>query len=76
MSNIVHNQSPKGAVLAHVGANLRRLRRDVGLSQEGVAGRAGLSRRMIVKLEAGDTNISLANLDRLVDTTLAQEASA
>lgn len=63
----MHNQSPKGAVLAHVGANLRRLRRDVGLSQEGVAGRAGLSRRMIVKLEAGDTNISLANLDRLAE---------
>lgn len=67
MSNIVRNQSPKGAVLAHVSANLRRLRRQAGLSQEGVAGQAGLSRRMIVKLEAGDTNISLANLDRLAE---------
>lgn len=54
-------------VLAHVGANLRRLRAAAGLSQAGLADRSGISRRTIIKLEAGDANISLSGLDRLAD---------
>lgn len=65
MSNIVHIQSPRSDVLAHVGSNLRRLRRQAGLSQAALAKASGISRRMIVGLEAGDTNISLSSLDRL-----------
>ncbi len=54
-----------GEVLEHVGANVRRLRAAANLSQAALAEAAGLSRRLIVAVEAGDANISLANLDRL-----------
>lgn len=54
-----------GEVLGHVGANVRRLRTAAKLSQAALATATGLSRRLIVAVEAGDANISLANLDRL-----------
>ncbi|MBP2298742.1 helix-turn-helix domain-containing protein [Azospirillum picis] len=54
-------------MLAHVGANLRRLRQRAGLSQAALADASGISRRMIVNLEAGDTNVSLSSLDRLAE---------
>ena len=66
MSNIVHSQAGE-TVLGHVAGNLRSLRAAAGLSQAEVAERAGLSRRMIVALEGGDTNISLAKLGRIAD---------
>ncbi|AVS64774.1 Cro/Cl family transcriptional regulator [Paracidovorax avenae] len=65
MSNILHSQTTDGNVLAFVSENLRRLRAEAGVSQLALAEAAGLSRRMISSLEAGDTNISLASLDRL-----------
>jgi transcriptional regulator with XRE-family HTH domain len=54
-------------VLAHVSANVRRLRAAAGLSQSALAERCGISRRTIIKLEAGEANISLSGLDRLAD---------
>lgn len=54
-------------VLAHVAANLRRLRAAAGLSQSVLAERAGMSRRTIIKLEAGEANISLSGLDQLAE---------
>jgi len=54
-------------VLAFVAQNLRRLRRRAGLSQAGLAEASGISRRMIVNLEGGDTNVSLSSLDRLAE---------
>lgn len=69
MSKILRSQPEAEAgevpVLAHVGANLRRLRAAAGLSQAALAAAAGLSRRTIVGLEAGEANLSLAGLDRL-----------
>ncbi|NMO03795.1 helix-turn-helix transcriptional regulator [Gordonia sp. TBRC 11910] len=59
-------------VLAHVGANVRRLRSAAGLSQQGLADAAGVSRRTVINLEAGQANVSLAALDTLaaaLDTT-------
>lgn len=52
-------------VLAHLAHNLRRHRLAAGFSQEELATRAGLSRRMVNGVEAGTTNISLTNLDHL-----------
>lgn len=52
-------------VLACVGDNVRRLRQAAGMSQAALADASGLSRRMIVSIETGTANISLANLDRL-----------
>ena len=54
-------------VLAFVAENLRRLRRRAGLSQAALAAASGISRRMIVSLEGGDTNVSLSSLDRLAE---------
>ena len=64
MSNILHSQD-RVDVLAHVSGNLRRLRLAAGLSQSALAEVSGISRRMIVSVEAGDANISLSSLDKL-----------
>ncbi|MCW7541669.1 XRE family transcriptional regulator [Aquabacterium sp. A7-Y] len=52
-------------VLRHVATNLRATRLARGLSQEALAGASGVSRRMLVGLENGDTNVSLTTLDRV-----------
>ena len=67
MSNILHSQEARTDVLAHVSDNLRRLRAEAGISQSALAERAKVSRRTIVSVEAGDTNISLSSLDRLAE---------
>ncbi|MEN9893807.1 MAG: hypothetical protein RLY78_4102 [Pseudomonadota bacterium] len=71
MRNKLHIASAEGedrpAVLGFVGRNLRQFRAQAGLSQLALAGASGLSRRMIVALEAGDTNVSLSSLDRLAE---------
>ncbi len=64
MSNILHSQE-RGDVLEHVSENLRRLRQASGMSQVALAEASGISRRMIVAVEAGDANISLSSLDKL-----------
>lgn len=65
MHNILPSQPRNGAVLRHAADNVRRFRGEAGLSQAELAGRSGLSRRMINGLEAGTANISLANLDAI-----------
>ena len=67
MSNILHSQDRGDDVLAHVAGNLRALRAAAGLSQAQAAQRSGVSRRMLVALEGGDTNISLAKLARVAE---------
>ena len=66
-SHIMADQAPRSRVLEHVGQNLRRLRKEANMSQEALAEASGISRRMIINVEAGDTNISLTSLDRLVE---------
>jgi transcriptional regulator with XRE-family HTH domain len=50
---------------SHVGGNLRRLRAVGEMSQTELALRSGLSRRTIIKIEAGEANPSLFGLDHL-----------
>ncbi len=64
MSNISHTPA-RGDVLAHVSGNLRRFRHAAGMSQIALADASGVSRRMIIAVEAGDANISLSSLDKL-----------
>ncbi|MDQ6949672.1 MAG: helix-turn-helix transcriptional regulator [Actinomycetota bacterium] len=47
------------------GDRVRRLRHDLGLSQEDLAHRAGINRTYIGSLEAGQRNISLNNIVKL-----------
>lgn len=67
MRTIVHGSSGRSDVLAFVAQNLRTLRRRAGLSQAALAEASGISRRMIVNLEGGATNISLSSLDHLAE---------
>ncbi len=70
MGNIMHSQEEdliarRPDVLAHVAGNARRLRAGLRLSQEALAQRSDISRRMIVGIESGEANVSLSTLDRL-----------
>lgn len=46
-------------------ANLRQLRKAVGLSQEALADHAGLHRTFVGSVERSERNISLDNVERL-----------
>lgn len=64
----MHMQTDGGSeVLAHVSKNVRRLRLAAGLSQMALAELSGVSRRTVIKLEAGEANVSLTGLDHLAD---------
>ncbi len=60
--------SDSADVLTHVSRNVRRLRLATGLSQAALADQSGVSRRTVIKLEAGEANISLTGLDRLAES--------
>lgn len=51
-----------------VGANIRRLRKARGLSQEALAAEAGMSMRYLAGLERGEENPSLAFLVKIAET--------
>jgi len=64
----VHKDSEhRASVLQHVSQNVRRLRGDAGLSQAALAERSGVSRRMLVAIEAGEKNVSLTTLDLIAE---------
>ncbi|WP_287882082.1 XRE family transcriptional regulator [Aquitalea sp.] len=52
-------------VMQNVADNLRQARMQQGYSQEVLATRAGISRRMLVNIEAGESNASIATVDKL-----------
>ena len=68
VSNIVHkNTRQRGSVLQHVSQNIKRLRLAAEFSQSALAEKSGVSRRMLVAIEAGEKNVSLTTLDRLAE---------
>ncbi|MNJ07656.1 anaerobic benzoate catabolism transcriptional regulator [compost metagenome] len=68
VSNIVHkDSSQRASVLQHVSQNIRRLRHAAELSQSALAEKSGVSRRMLVAIEAGEKNVSLTTLDRIAE---------
>ena len=50
-----------------VGANVRRLRKERGLSQEALAGEAGLAMRHLGRIERGEGNPTVAILGKLAE---------
>ncbi len=54
-------------MLQHVSLNVRRLRHAADLSQTSLSEKSGVSRRMLVAIEAGEKNVSLATLDRVAE---------
>lgn len=64
----MHKENTQRApVLQHVSQNVRRLRHAADLSQSALAEKSGVSRRMLVAIEAGEKNVSLATLDRVAE---------
>jgi transcriptional regulator with XRE-family HTH domain len=64
----VHKDSTQRAsVLQHVSQNVRRLRHAADMSQSALAEKSGVSRRMLVAIEAGEKNVSLTTLDRVAE---------
>ncbi|MBF8781057.1 helix-turn-helix transcriptional regulator [Pseudomonas fulva] len=57
----------RAPVLQHVGLNVRQLRHAADLSQSALAARSGVSRRMLVAIEAGESNVSLTTLDLIAE---------
>jgi transcriptional regulator with XRE-family HTH domain len=50
------------------GARVRELRKTAGLTQEALAGAAGMDRAFLVEIEAGRRNPSLDTIHRIADT--------
>jgi len=64
----VHKDSAhRASVLQHVSLNVRSLRNAAGMSQSALAERSGVSRRMLVAIEAGEKNVSLTTLDLIAE---------
>ncbi|MDN7143652.1 helix-turn-helix transcriptional regulator [Pseudomonas sp. JQ170] len=61
------DSSQRASVLQHVSQNIRRLRHAAELSQSALAEKSGVSRRMLVAIEAGEKNVSLTTLDRIAE---------
>lgn len=58
----------------YVGTRIKELRTEKGLSQEKLAFKAGIDRTYIASVESGKRNISIVNLEKIVnslDTTFA-----
>lgn len=50
-----------------VGANIKRLRKERGFSQEALAGEAGLAMRHLGRIERGEGNPTVALLGKLAE---------
>lgn len=56
---------PTAAFLAHLGDQVRRRRKESGLTVQELADAADLSRRMLTQIELGQANPSLVTIDRV-----------
>ena len=59
-----HNKTPLNVAF---GSAVRSLRKSLAITQEELAGRAGLHRTYVTKVERGDCNLSLECIDKLAN---------
>lgn len=52
-------------IIDYVGANVLRLRKRLGLTQEQMAERLGMNARYLRRIEAADVNVSVVQLARI-----------
>ncbi len=67
-----HNGAPE---LAALGKAIRKVRLDLGLSQEGLANQVGLDRSYMGGIERGEHNVALVNIVKIAEA-LEIKASA
>ena len=53
------------SICERIGLNIRRIREEQGLSQEGLGAIAGLHRAYVGQIERGEKNIGLKNLEKV-----------
>lgn len=63
---------PSSSIIAE---NVRRYRRALGLTQEGLATRCGVSQPRITEIERARGNVSVETLDKLADSLAVAPAS-
>lgn len=61
--------------LIRIGLAIRHRRKEVGLSQEALAAKAGLERSNVGKIERGENNLSILNLLRIAEALNCQAAT-
>lgn len=65
MTDVDARTGPTAAFLTHLGEEVRRRRKDAGLTVQELADAADLSRRMLTQIELGQANPSLVTVDRV-----------
>ncbi|WP_454804392.1 helix-turn-helix domain-containing protein [Mucilaginibacter phyllosphaerae] len=55
------------SIKAKVGQRIKELRNEIGISQEALANKAEIDRTYVTDVENGRRNISIENLEKLVD---------
>jgi DNA-binding XRE family transcriptional regulator len=67
---VVIKEAKKGRIdslCKHIGNEIRKIRKQKGLSQVKLAKKIGISQQIISRIERGDENISIATLKRITD---------
>lgn len=66
---------PENCKLVSVFANnVRRIRLELGLSQEELAERAGVHRTYVGMLERGEKNVTIYNIERIAQALIVEPA--
>jgi transcriptional regulator with XRE-family HTH domain len=65
MAKRVSGTSGRHAILLDLGAVIRAQRQAMGLSQEALAHQAGIDRSHMGKIERGERNVTLLNIERV-----------
>ena len=63
----ISGKSAEGTLLAQLGQVIRARRLTVDLSQEALANLAGIDRSHMGKIERGERNVTLLNIERIAD---------